>query len=113
MRVPDLAVRCSEPQVEEPALTDPVLLIEIPSPSNQTETWSNVWTYTTIPSLREILVLYSVSIGAGILRRRPGGTWPQDPETILEGDLILESIGFRVPLADIYRTTRLRRPPGG
>ncbi len=113
MRVPDLAVRCSEPQVEEPALADPVLLIEILSPSNETETWSNVWTYITIPSLREVLVLYSLSIGAEVLRRHSDGTWPQEPETILDGDLILESIGFRVPLADIYRTTRLRRPPGG
>lgn len=113
MRVPDLAVRCSEPQVEEPALGDPVLLIEILSPSNETETWSNVWTYITIPSLREVLVLYSLSIGAEVLRRHSDGTWPQEPETILDGDLILGSIGFRVPLADIYRTTRLRRPPGG
>ncbi len=112
VRIPDIAVRCSEPQ-QESAITDPVLIVEILSPSNQTETWSNVWTYITIPSLREVLVLYSVSIGAEILRRRPDGTWPQEAETILDGDLILDSIGFRVPLADIYRTTPLRRPPGG
>jgi hypothetical protein len=35
---------------EESALTDPVLLIEILSPSNQAETWANVWAYATIPS---------------------------------------------------------------
>ena len=112
VRVPDIAVRCSEPQAE-PAITDPVLIVEILSPSNQTETWSNVWTYITIPSLREVLMPYSLSIGAEILSRRPDGTWPQEPETILDGDLVLESIGFRVPLADIYRTTHLRRPRGG
>ncbi len=112
VRIPDIAVRCSEPQ-QQSAITDPVLIVEILSPSNQTETWSNVWTYITIPSLREVLVLYSASIGAEILRRRPDGTWPEEAETILNGDLILESIAFRVPLADIYRTTSLRRPPGG
>ncbi len=92
-------------------MEDPVLIIEILSPSNQAETWANVWTYITIPSVREILVLSSLAVGADILRRRADGTWPEEPEEIAQGDLILESIGFRVPLADIYRTTRLRRPP--
>ena len=92
-------------------MENPVLIIEILSPSNQAETWANVWTYITIPSVREILVLSSLGIGADILRRRADGTWPEEPEEIAQGDLILESIGFRVPLADIYRTTRLRRPP--
>ncbi len=109
IRVPDLAVTCSGYQSEESALTDPVLLIEILSPSNQAETWANVWTYTTIPSVREILVMRTASIGAELLRRNPDGTWPERPESIVDGELLLDSIGFRVPLADIYRTTRLAR----
>lgn len=112
MRVPDLAVTCSEYEVEEAALSNPVLIVEILSPSNQAETWSNVWTYTTIPSVQEILVLFSIKIGADLLRRREDGSWPQEPERITDGDLVLESIGFRTKLAGIYRTTRLRRPPG-
>ena len=52
VRVPDLAVTCSSYDIEESASTDPVLLIEILSPSNQAETWANVWSYTTIPSVR-------------------------------------------------------------
>ncbi len=75
MRVPDLAVRCSEPQVEEAAVFDPVLIIEILSPSNEAETWSNVWTYSTIPSVREILVLRSTTIGADLLCRCADGSW--------------------------------------
>ena len=113
VRIPDLTVTCSDYQTEEAALTDPVLIIEILSPSNQAETWANVWAYATIPSVQEILVLRSIMVGADLLRRHPDGTWPQEPETILDGDLVLESTGFRVPLADVYRTTRLRRPPGG
>ena len=109
-RIPDLAVTCTDYEVEEAALTDPVLVIEILSPSNQAETWANVWTYTTIPSVQEILVLRSITIRAELLRRREDGSWPQEPETITDGNLILESIGFRVPLTEIYRTTRLRRP---
>lgn len=112
IRIPDLAVTCTDYEKEESALTDPVLIVEILSPSNQAETWSNVWTYATIPSVQEILILHSIKIGADVLRRRSDGSWPQEPDSITNGDLVLESIGFRTPLAGIYRTTRLRRPGG-
>ena len=94
IRVADLAVTCTSYETEEIALTDPVLVIEILSPTNQAETWANVWTYATIPSVREILVLKTVSIGA-------------EPVVIEAGELRLESIGFSFPLAAAYRTTRL------
>ncbi len=109
IRIPDLAVTCSGYETEEAALTDPVLLIEILSPGNQAETWANVWAYTTIPSVREILVVRTASIGAELLRREPDGTWPKRPALIEDGALALESIGFRVTLPAIYRTTRLAR----
>ena len=109
MRVPDLAVTCSDYQAEEAALTDPLLIVEILSPSNQAETWANVWAYTTIPSVREIVVLKTVSIGAELLRRRADGTWPREPETVIEGELRLDSIGLSTSLVDLYRGTRLRR----
>src|ERR1700732_1504108 len=76
LRIPDLAVTCSGYDTEESALADPVLLIEILSPSNQAETWANVWAYTTIPSVQEILVLKTVSIGVELLRRNQDGSWP-------------------------------------
>jgi Uma2 family endonuclease len=106
-RVPDLAVTCSAYEEEEYALSDPVLLVEILSPSNKAETWANIWAYTTIPSLHEILILHSTRIGAEILRRDTNGAWPERAETIEEGALTLHSIGFTVELAAIYRGTRL------
>ena len=111
MRVPDLAVTCSEYEAEEAGLTDPVLIVEILSPSNQAETWANVWAYTTIPSVQEIVVLKTVSIGAELLRRRPDGAWPREPDVLTKGELALDSIGLRVSLVELYRATRLRRPP--
>jgi Uma2 family endonuclease len=109
MRVPDLAVTCSSYEIEESALNNPVLIIQILSLSNQTETWANVWTYTTIPSVTEILIVRTDVIGCELLRRRLDGSWPSAPEEITDGDLVLESVEFRVPLADVYRTTRLAR----
>ena len=110
MRVPDLAVTCSPSDLEGTSMAEPVLIIEILSPNNQRETWANVWTYATIPSVQEILVLNSFRLGAELLRRNPDGSWPQDSLAVISGDLVLDSVGFRVPLADIYRNTRLRPP---
>jgi Uma2 family endonuclease len=107
VRIPNLAVACSGYDAEESALANPVLLIEILSPSNQAETWTNVWAYATIPSVQEILVLKTASIGAELLRRNQDGSWPSQPLTIEAGELTLESIGFRIPLAAAYRTTHL------
>ena len=107
LRIPDLAVTCAAYREEEAALAEPVLIVEILSPSNQAETWSNVWAYTTIPSVQEILVVRSATIGADLLRRGADGSWPERAETLTEGVLRLDSIGFSVPLAALYRTTRL------
>ena len=106
-RIPDLAVTCSAFEAEEAALTNPILVIEILSPSNQAETWANVWAYTTIPSVQEILVVRTATIGGELLRRNPDGSWPQQPLTVAEGDLTLESTGLTIPIAAAYRTTRL------
>jgi len=107
VRIPDLGVTCAPVTSAQKTLVDPVLLIEILSPSNRAETWSNVWTYTTIPSVQEILVLQSDAVAAHILRRDTTGTWPETPEKLASGDLTLTSIGFRVPLAEVYAGTDL------
>ncbi len=41
--------------------------------------------------------------------RNPDGTWPERPLAIEQGELALDSIGFRAPLTALYRTTRLAR----
>ncbi len=106
-RIPDLAVTCSTYDREESMLTDPVLLIEILSLGNQAETWTNVWAYTTIPSLQEILIVHSTAARAELLRRGPDGAWPDRATTIDSGTLDLASIAFRVDLASLYLGTRL------
>ncbi len=108
VRIPDLAVTCSDYATEEATLENPVLIVEILSPSNKAETWANVWTYVTIPSVREILVVRSAEIGADLLRRQSDGNWPEEPARIGADDaLALDSIGFACTLRALYRTTRL------
>jgi Uma2 family endonuclease len=109
VRIPDLAVTCTETQEEEHTIGEPILLVEILSPSNRSETWINVWAYTTIPSVREILVIDSTRMRAELLRRDAQGSWPERALVIEDGVLELESIAFSVPLGAIYRRTRLAR----
>ena len=107
VRIPDLAVTCSPLAAGQATLPDPVLVIEILSPSNQAKTWTNVWAYTSILSVQEILVLRADRTVAELLRRPPQGEWPERPMAITAGELVLESIGFRVGLAGLYARTGL------
>jgi Uma2 family endonuclease len=106
-RIPDLGVTCAPLIPGQPAMIEPILLVEILSPSNQADTWSNVWAYTSIASLREILVLYSNRSSAKILRRGPDGNWPTEPLEYKVGDLQLFSIDFKISLQELYRDTGL------
>jgi Uma2 family endonuclease len=108
-RVPDLGVTCAPPTFGQ-MLPEPVLLIEILAPSNEAETWTNIWAYTTVPSVVEILAVHSTRIEAEYLHRNPDGSWPKEPELIgPDGALALRSIGFTIAVAALYRTTALTR----
>jgi Uma2 family endonuclease len=111
MRIPDLAVTCTRNEAGRRAVPDPILIIEILSPSNEGETLQNVWAYATIPSVREILLVRSTDVAAQLLRRQPDGSWPAQPQMIDQGgEIALESIGFAVPLIEFYDDTHLARP---
>jgi len=105
VRVPDLAITCAEWDPNERLLREPSVLVEILSPSNKADTWANVWSYVTIPSVREILVLHTAEVRADLLRRQQDDTWPDNPVSLTQGDAVtLESIDFAAPLAAFYRT---------
>jgi Uma2 family endonuclease len=108
LRVPDVGVSCIPPSPGEQALPDPIVLIEILSPGNASDTWDNVWSYTTIPSVREIVVVHSTRVFAELLRRDPEGNWPAQPDEIGPGGMLtLESIDFTCPLINVYAQTLL------
>lgn len=106
-RVPDIAVTCEAPTRDQ-MIHQPVVLVEVLSPSNEVETNANIWAFTTIPSVKEILSIHSTCIAASLLRRGLDGNWPADPLAIGPDDtLVLESVGFSEPLRACYRTTVL------
>lgn len=108
VRVPDLAVTCQPASLKRHLLEQPVLAIEILSPSNEAETWSSVLAYTTIPSMRDILVVRSLEVGAEVLTRQPDGAWPAE-FTQVPGRFLLPSIDAEFDVADFYATTEFAR----
>ena len=108
VRVPDLGVTCVSSTPDMQLMPDPVLLIEIISPGNVKDTRSNVWTYTTIPSVQEILVVHSTVARVELLRRGANGSWPENPEIIEAGGTIkLSSLGASFVIGDVYAGTHL------
>jgi Uma2 family endonuclease len=106
-RVPDIGVTCAPPS-QGVMVPEPVLLVEIISPGNEGETRSNIWTYTTIPSVSEILAIRSTRMEVELLRRGGDGNWPESPTIVRPPEVLeLASLGFAELVADLYRTAGL------
>jgi Uma2 family endonuclease len=108
LRVPDLGITGAADAPGQRTLPNPTVLIEILSPSNVPDTWDDVRAYTTIQTVREILVVHSTRVLAEVLRRGADGQWPQETEKIRRGGTLrLDSVGFACPLLDVYAQTHL------
>jgi Uma2 family endonuclease len=107
VRCPALAVTAARDEPRQYIVPDPIVLIEFLSDDDR-DIWNNVWSYTTIPSVREIAVVHSTRVLVELLRRGADGSWPEEPEEIGSGaSLRLDSIGFACALADVYAKTHL------
>ena len=107
VRCPAFGVSATRDEPGAYILQEPLLLFEIVS-DDTADAWRNVWSYTTIPSVREIVVVHSARIFAELLRRDAEGDWPAEPGEIdTDGTLRLDSIGFACPLRAAYAQTHL------
>jgi Uma2 family endonuclease len=108
LRVPDLGITCTADAPGQRTLPDPIVLIEVLSPGNTSDTWDNVWAYTTIPSVSEIAVVHSTRVLVELLRRGPDGHWPEEPQSIGDEDTLrFESIYFTCRLREVFAQTHL------
>jgi Uma2 family endonuclease len=107
-RIPDLAVTCGRSEKGGREVPDPVIIIELLSPSNRAETWDNVRNYATLPSVSEIVVIDTESVSADVLVRDDKGLWPANSLKVEAGGFVaFASIGFEMPLSEAYRGTHL------
>src|SRR5215469_2974000 len=92
--VADLAVTCRPYERGEQLVKDPILIVEILSPSTERHDWRiKVPAYRTIDTVREILLIDSESIYAEILRRE-GDHWITELVQGRDAVLGLSSVGL-------------------
>ena len=107
-RIPDIGVTCEPDRKGERMLQEPILLIEVLSPSNAQDTYENIRAYATLPSVQERLVVHSTRIEFELLRKGDGNVWPANATMIHAGGAVeLASVGMTLPLADVYAGTHL------
>ena len=109
LRVPDLLVTCGAPPGPNDRVVDePIVVIEILSPSNRSDPDNSIIACATIPSVKEMLVVDSQEQLVEVWRRDEFGNWPFEGEiATLGGSVALASIGLTLSLADIYAGTHL------
>lgn len=102
VRVPDVAVTCAK--ISGKVMVDPILIIEIVSPSNDRETYESMLACATLPSVQEIVLIQSERMEVTLYRRDAAGVWQslEDAIVLTSGSLELASIGATIHLADIY-----------
>jgi len=108
VRAPDVAVTCVPKSKDEKFFPDPILIVELLSPSNQRETWESIWACATIPTLQEVMVVDSERIHVAVYTKDATGAWPEHPKAVEEGGTVrLASIDAEFAVTDIYADTNL------
>jgi len=103
---PDASALCAEPRFGDDfvdTLLNPSLIVEVLSPSTEAyDRGRKFELYQSISSLREYLLLASDRVHADLYVRQPSGLWLLGSAGKLEDELMLESVGCRLKLADLY-----------
>src|ERR1700726_1659184 len=102
IRYPDLSVTCTPVRGDEDTVLEPVLVVEVISPSTEREDRGRKkFDYFARPSIQQYAI-----IETGCLYTRSGDRWTDE---IVEGDaaLTLSSIGVEISLDAIYEDTEL------
>jgi Uma2 family endonuclease len=100
--IADQAVTCAPREPGRRMVVEPVLLVEILSPSTgQVDRWRKVADYRTIQSMREILVVFSDERRVELQRRTSDGWRVED--LIGKAEIELSCCYGPIPLDAIYR----------
>jgi len=110
VRVPDLVIAPNNDQKGDQVASNPVVMVEILSPSNNHDTRDNVHSYMSIDSVREIVVVHSTRITAEVHRRNASGDWEAEPEMVHAGKaLFVRSVRLDIAIEEVYANTWLTR----
>lgn len=107
---PDVVVACSEPEEDEDAyiIEDPLLIIEVLSPSTQrNDRVEKMNAYQKLAGLREYVIISQESVRLEVYRHEQAGeAWQCEVFDDTESEVTFQSVGLTLKLADIYRRVR-------
>jgi Uma2 family endonuclease len=111
--VADLAVSCVPLRAEDRLIKEPILIVEVLSPSTAAfDRQTKVADYRRISSVQEILLIDSESVFADILRR-DGERWITEIVQGPAATLTLGSVPLSIPMAELYEGIPLPEPRAG
>jgi Uma2 family endonuclease len=110
---PDIVVVCDPIQLfQKDTLLNPVLLIEVLSPSTESRDRGFKFDrYRAIDSLQEYALVSQFEPHVEVFRRHEAGKWLFSVFKGLETTCTFESIGVTVPLSEIYRKVEFENEP--
>jgi Uma2 family endonuclease len=99
----DLAVTCHPHRRGQQAIEEPILVVEVLSPSTEgVDRKAKLPNYRTIDSVQEIALVDSDSAYVEIHRRGEGGRWFTDILRGRDDRLVLASVGLDLAMAALY-----------
>lgn len=104
---PDISVFCNEPELSDNncTLRNPVLLIEVLSPSTSSyDRGDKFWHYRSIPSLTDYVLVDSESVHVEHYQRQNKDEWLLHTYTQLSDTLHLKSVKTMLSLEAIYES---------
>lgn len=108
---PDVFVACDQNPKSEYYREEPVLVIEIISPSTQqTDRREKLRAYQQIPSVREYAVVEQDKIYIELHRRQPDGRWITYFYNEGDEELTFESVDLTLKTTEIYRRVNFPQP---
>jgi Uma2 family endonuclease len=114
-RYPDLSIVCEEPAFETiggvDVLANPVVLVDVLSPSTEAYDRGDKFTYyKSISSLREYVLVAQHRTHVTHYVRGDHGKWDYEELNGLEASVMFTSVGCTIALNDIYRGLRFDPP---
>lgn len=108
---PDLAVTCAPPQKGRQETPEPVLIVEVLSPSTEEpDRKVKLPDYRMLPSVQEILLVDPARVYVEVHRRLDDKRWQHDILRDIADELRLDSCEARIPLAQVYANVALELP---
>jgi Uma2 family endonuclease len=113
---PDFSVFCGSPEFTDdpvPALLNPILIIEVLSPSTESyDRGKKFQYYRTIPSLQEYVLVSQDQAQVEKYVRQPNNRWELSDASGLEDHITLASIDCKLSLEDVYENVTFESEEG-